>query len=118
MINYLVSLLIGISFLVCQSSLNDRFTSLDELETKINQWHLDFGSNINPFPDFAPNVGIIFHHEIIGYTGVDNLPIWAIKLSFNADIDEDEPKILILGQCHAEEIYGLEMENKVNQNLN
>ena len=44
-----------------------------------------------------------------GYSGVDNLPIWAIKLSFNANIDEDEPKMLILGQCHAEEILGLEI---------
>jgi hypothetical protein len=97
-----------LSFLVCQSSLNDRYTSLDELESKINQWHLDFGSNSDPFP-FADNEGIVFHSEIIGYSGVDNLPIWAIKLSFNADVDEDEPKILILGQCHAEEIYGLEI---------
>ena len=37
------------------------------------------------------------------------MPIWAVKLSFNANIDEDEPKTLILGQCHAEEIYGLEI---------
>ena len=97
MIKHYLSLLIGLSFLVCQSSLNERFTSLNELESKINQWHIDFGSNSDPFP-FAQNEGIIFHHEIIGYTGVDNLPIWAIKLSFNADVDEDEPKILILGQ--------------------
>mgnify|MGYP003310475369 CR=1 FL=1 len=33
----------------------------------------------------------------------------AIKISFNANIDEDEPKMLILGQCHAEEIYGVEI---------
>ncbi len=108
MVKYFVSLLMVLSFLVCQSSLNDRYTSLDELESKINQWHLDFGSNSDPFP-FADNEGIVFHSEIIGYSGVDNLPIWAIKLSFNADVDEDEPKILILGQCHAEEIYGLEI---------
>ena len=108
MFKYFASVLIGLSFLLCQSSLNDRFTSLEELESKINQWHLDYGSNSNPFP-FAQNEGIIFHSEIIGYSGVDNLPIWAIKLSFNADVDEDEPKVLILGQCHAEEIYGIEI---------
>tara|TARA_B110000467_G_scaffold164127_1_gene192127 strand:- start:663 stop:2897 length:2235 start_codon:yes stop_codon:yes gene_type:complete len=108
MIKHYLSLLIGLSSLFCQSSLNERFTSLNELEDQINQWHIDFGSNSDPFP-FAQNEGIIFHHEIIGYTSVDNLPIWAIKLSFNADLNEDEPKILILGQCHAEEIYGLEI---------
>ena len=63
-----------------------------------------------------PTVGI-FHHEIIGYSNVDNLPIWALKFSFNANIDEDEPKVLILGQCHAEEIYGVEIAMELAENL-
>ena len=97
-----------ISFLLSESILSDRYTTLDELEQKIIYWDSEFGSNDNPF-SFIQGEGVIFHHEIIGYSGVDNLPIWAIKISFNANIDEDEPKILILGQCHAEEIYGLEI---------
>ncbi|MGC9337048.1 MAG: M14 family zinc carboxypeptidase [Candidatus Cloacimonadia bacterium] len=37
------------------------------------------------------------------------LPIWAVKLSDNATVDEDEPAILFVGQCHAEEILGVEI---------
>ena len=36
------------------------------------------------------------------------LKIYAVKLSINADQDSDKAKVLILGQCHAEEIYGVE----------
>ena len=105
---FFVHILIVTSFLYAQSSLSERYTTLNELEQKIIDWNLEFGTNQDPFP-FVEGEGVIFHHEIIGYSGVDNLPIWAIKLSFNANIDEDEPKMLILGQCHAEEIYGLEI---------
>ena len=91
-----------------QSVLSERYTTYEELEQKILEWDQEYGSNSDPFPNIS-NEGIIFHHEVIGYSGVDNLPIWAIKLSFNANIDEDEPKTLILGQCHAEEIYGIEI---------
>ena len=98
--------IINIAF--TQSSLSERYTTYSELEEKLNEWNELYGSNSNPFPQISDE-GIIYHHEIIGYSGVDNLPIWAVKLSFNANVDEDEPKMLILGQCHAEEIYGLEI---------
>ena len=97
-----------INIVFTQSSLSERYTTYSELEEKLNEWNELYGSNSNPFPQVSDE-GIIYHHEIIGYSGVDNLPIWAVKLSFNANVDEDEPKMLILGQCHAEEIYGLEI---------
>ena len=103
-----VYLILILNILFSESVLSDRYTTYDELEAKINQWDADFGQNADPYP-MINGEGIIFHHEIIGYSGVDNLPIWAIKLSFNANLDEDEPKVLILGQCHAEEIYGVEI---------
>ena len=112
MLNCLIYILLVFSFAISQSSLSERYTTYHELEQKIIEWDENYGTNSNPFPGIQ-NEGIIFHHEIIGYSGVDNLPIWAIKLSFNANIDEDEPKMLILGQCHAEEIYGLEISIKL-----
>jgi len=42
----------------------------------------------------------------IGRSNNEDLPIYAIKLSDNPTIDEDEPALLFLGQCHAEEILG------------
>ena len=105
---FLIYISIIINVLFPQSSLSERYTTFQELEQKINEWDQEFSSNNNPFSSID-NEGIIFHHEIIGYSSIENLPIWAIKLSFNANIDEDEPRMLILGQCHAEEIYGVEI---------
>ena len=98
---HLVFIFFIINIAHTQSSLSERYTTYSELEEKLNEWNELYGSNSNPFPQISDE-GIVYHHEIIGYSGVDNLPIWAVKLSFNANVDEDEPKMLILGQCHAE----------------
>ena len=45
----------------------------------------------------------------IGRSNNEDLPIYAIKLSDNPTLDEDEPALLFLGQCHAEEILGVEI---------
>ena len=97
------------SFLFSQSELSERYTTYQEIEARLNAWYDEFGDNVDPYPSYPGNEGIIYHHEIIGYSGVDNLPIWAIKLTMNANLDEDKPRALILGQCHAEEIYGVEI---------
>ena len=97
------------SFIFTQDELIDRYHSFYEIEQKIIEWDEQFSNNMNPYEIYPGDEGIIFHHEIIGYSEVDNLPIWAIKLSFNADIDEDEPKVLLLPHVHAEEIYGIEI---------
>ena len=81
-------ILIVTSLLYPQSSLSERYTTLSELEQEIIDWDLEFGTNQDPFP-FVEDEGVIFYHEIIGYSGVDNLPIWAIKISFNANVDPE-----------------------------
>lgn len=45
----------------------------------------------------------------IGQSSNEDFPIMAAKLSDNPTVDEDEPAVLFLGQCHAEEILGLEI---------
>ena len=104
-----ICLILFTSIVLSQSELSDRYTTLEEIENQLNAWHEEFGSNQDPYTFYPGNEGIIYHHEIIGYSGVDNLPIWAVKLTLNADLNEDKPKALILGQCHAEEIYGVEI---------
>ena len=98
-----------VNLLVAQDELSSRYHSYYEIEDKIIEWDMAFGNNTDPYEIIPGEEGIIFHHEIIGYSEVDNLPIWAIKLSFNANVDEDEPKVLLLGHVHAEEIYGIEI---------
>jgi hypothetical protein len=47
--------------------------------------------------------------DSIGVTNQENIPIWAMKVSDNVEVDEDEPALLFVGQCHAEEIQGIEI---------
>ena len=71
-------------------------------------WNELFSENNSPSP-YYPGSGIIFQMEEIGRTGTDDLPFYAVKLSYNANQELDKPKVLILGQCHAEEILGVEI---------
>ncbi|PID27855.1 MAG: hypothetical protein CSB55_07340 [Candidatus Cloacimonadota bacterium] len=50
--------------------------------------------------------------DSIGVTHTDSLPIWAMKVSHNVQVDEDLPALLFVGQCHAEEIQGVEVVMK------
>ena len=109
MLKNFIYIIFSFSVVFPQSELSDRYTTYQEIEQRLNAWYDAFGSNVDPYPSYPGDEGIIYHHEIIGYSGVENLPIWAIKLTMNADMDEDKPRALILGQCHAEEIYGVEI---------
>jgi len=51
----------------------------------------------------------IAHMDTIGYSTTDGRAIWAIKLSDNPCVDEDEPAVLFDGVHHAEEVLGLEV---------
>ncbi len=51
----------------------------------------------------------IIHMFIMGYSQQDSIEIWAVKLSDNVMIDEDEPRLLFVGQGHAEENIGVEI---------
>lgn len=44
----------------------------------------------------------------IGSTSLEELPIYAVKISDNVEFKEDEPRVLIVGQVHAEEVLGVE----------
>ena len=50
-----------------------------------------------------------FHLDTIGYSTQENIPILAVKISDNAHIKEDEPRVLFVGQVHAEEVLGIEV---------
>lgn len=40
---------------------------------------------------------------------IDPIPIYALKISDNVAVNEDEPGVLFVGQCHAEEVIGVEI---------
>ena len=98
--------LVFISFIF---SLSERYHTFYEIEDQLFDWEEEFGSNESPWPAQYPGSGIIYSLHQIGLSENDQLPIYAVKLSYNADQDQDEPRVLILGQCHAEEILGVEV---------
>ena len=51
----------------------------------------------------------IMDMSVIGYGQEDSTEIYAVKISDNVDIDEDEPRLVFIGQVHAEENIGLEL---------
>jgi len=57
----------------------------------------------------ASNFTEITELDTIGYSCFDTLPIFALKISDNVHVDEDEPAILYIGCHHAEEILGIEI---------
>ncbi len=105
---YLIICLIIANSLMGQNRLNDRYHTYDEIRDSLFAWDEQFGNNSNP-SDQYPGSGIIYHLEQIGTSTHDGLPFWGVRLSYNADIKEDEPRTLFLGQCHAEEILGVEI---------
>jgi hypothetical protein len=47
--------------------------------------------------------------DSLGVTDTDMLPIWGAKISANAHERRDVPRILVIGQIHAEEVIGVEI---------
>ncbi len=90
-----ITAIIFISLLNGQA-LDPRYHTLSEIEDL-----LDSLDQIDAYDN-------IYHLETIGYSSHENLPIKAVKISDNASTKEDEARILFLGQCHAEEILGVE----------
>lgn len=80
----------------------DRYHTYDEIQTKLEAWNQEYGQD-------SGNSDIIYQLTEIGRSALLDLPFWMVKISDNAIEDEDEPRILILGQCHAEEILGVEL---------
>ena len=107
-----------LSLLSGDSPLHERYHTYEEIKIQLEAWNTEYGNNQNPSGAY-PGSGIIYHLEELGTSTEDGLPFWAVKLSYNANLDEDEPKILFLGQCHAEEILGVEITMElINKFLN
>ncbi|HPR17849.1 MAG TPA: M14 family zinc carboxypeptidase, partial [Candidatus Cloacimonadota bacterium] len=100
--NYIfLILLLSCALLTAQVALDPRYHTYEEMVEEIYALQ-------DSFPDLV-------RVEIIGMTNgavpyQDPQPIYAVKLSDNVTVDEDEPEILYLGPCHAEEVMGIEID--------
>ena len=90
-----LSLLIIHSILISQISLDPRYHTYSEIKAELDS-----------LQELYPDLVFV---DSIGVTSAENIPIWAVKISDNASIDEDEPAVMYAGQCHAEEVLGVEI---------
>ena len=87
-----------LSFSIVQANMIDsRYHSYEEIVSMI-----DSLSEIEAYDDYLMV-------DTIGYSSQDNIPIIAVKISDNVHVKEDEPRVLFVGQVHAEEILGIEI---------
>ena len=77
--------------------LDERYHTTEELYQYL--YELEQNSNLSDW----------FLLDTIGYSTQENIPILAVKISDNVTIKEDEPRVLYIGQVHAEEILGVEI---------
>ena len=104
-------LILSLSLINYCLAANEYYT-YDKIDSTLHAWQTIFGTN--PHPNYeSSGFGIIYNLDTIGYSSQDNLPIYAVKLSAHVHEREPEPKVLILGQCHAEEIYGVEISMEI-----
>ncbi len=92
---YLISYFL-FTVLVSQS-LDDRYHSVEEIYGVLDSL------------DQIEEIGDYFHLDTIGFSTQENIPILAVRISDNAHMKEDEPRVLFIGQVHAEEILGVEI---------
>ena len=86
-----------LAFPIFGQSLDDRYHSLSEVYAL-----LDSLNQIEELEDWV-------HLDTIGYSTQEDIPILCLRVSDNADQKEDEPRVLFIGQVHAEEILGIEI---------
>lgn len=71
------------------------YYTYDQIHTLLEGYH-------NANPDIARVV-------VIGFSELENIPIYAMRISDNVNEDEDEPALLFVGQVHAEEVLGVQI---------
>ena len=105
-------LLAFIIFNYCMAE--DELYTYDKIGETLSAWQDTFGYSSHVSSHYENyNFGIIYDLDTLGYSSVDNLPIYAVKLTSNVDIDSEKPRLLIIGQVHAEEIYGVEIAMEI-----
>ena len=104
-------LILSLSLINYCLAANEYYT-YDTIDSTLHVWQDTFGLEAHTSGHYQ-EFGIIYELITIGESSQDQLPIYAVKLSANVQEREQEPKVLILGQCHAEEIYGVEIAMEI-----
>ncbi|MBN2542523.1 hypothetical protein JXI42_06620 [bacterium] len=84
-----------LGFCQAQSEPDTAYHTYEEVLTYID--HI-----VEAFPELV-------YKESLTVSTRDSIPVWAVKVSDNPYVDEDEPSVLITGGIHAEELVGVEV---------
>ncbi len=93
-INFFLALLLASG--LSGQALDERFHSPQEIQTLLD--------SLTQVPAYQDLIMV----DTIGYSQHEQMPILAVKISDNVTVREDEPRVLFIGQVHAEEILGVE----------
>lgn len=91
------------AFLVIQLLLHSNISA------QIDPRYHTYGEVLNELDSIANTYPEITRLESIGVSTNDSITIWALKISDNPDLEEDEPSILYNGAHHAREVLGVEI---------
>jgi len=92
----LTALLILLTCIVINAyALPSWYHTYDEITTELFQLEAQY-----------PTLAKVYN---IGHTQNDNMPIYAMKISDNVELEETEPAVLFIGQVHAEEVLGVQV---------
>lgn len=101
-----ILLIVGmVSMIPGQSVLDDRYHTVEEIAAYLDSLDAD--------PEFEN----YFRVDTIGYSHHEQIPILAGVISNNVRVMEDEPRVLFIGQVHAEEVLGVEAVLKMLSTL-
>ena len=97
--NLVIIILIFGSILFAQLNLDPYYHTNEEIQSELEALAAEY-------PDIMKleQIGTTF-----GSPFQDPLPVWAVKISDNVNVNEDEPALLYVGSVHAEEVLGVEI---------
>jgi len=103
-----IALISIVAVLTAQVSLDPRYHTYEEILDEIDSLQTNY-PNIVLVQQIGTTLGAVPYQ--------DPIPIYAVKISNNVTVDEDKPAIMYAGQCHAEEVLGVEITMYMMQEI-
>jgi hypothetical protein len=106
--SFTIALIFIVAVLAAQVGLDPRYHTYEEILQEIDSLQTNYP-------------GIVMVQQIGTTLGAvpyqDPIPIYAVKISNDVTVDEDKPAVMFAGQCHAEEVLGVEITMYMMQEI-
>ncbi|MBC8416668.1 MAG: hypothetical protein H8E11_09595, partial [Candidatus Cloacimonetes bacterium] len=98
--SFTIALIFIVAILTAQVSLDPRYHTYEEILLEIDSLQTNY-PDIVMVQQIGTTLGAVPYQ--------DPIPIYAVKLSNYVTTDRDKPAVMYAGQCHAEEVLGVEI---------